>query len=125
MENQSHSTESNDNIKHESVASAPTGREFHYAGFWMRFWAYLLDLAVVASLNSLLIKPIFHLADIPQRDGFFSPYTIVTVIILYGYFVLMTKYFGQTLGKMVFGLKVVSLKNSPLTWPVVLFREGV
>jgi uncharacterized RDD family membrane protein YckC len=37
----------------------------------------------------------------------------------------MTKYFGQTLGKMVFGLKVVSLKDSTLTWPVVLFREVV
>lgn len=125
MENQSHSTESNDTIKHEPAVSAPIGSEFHYAGFWMRFWAYLLDLAVVASLNSLLIKPIFHLADIPQGHGFFSPYTIVTVIIFYGYFVLMTKYFGQTLGKMVFGLKVVSLKDSTLTWPVVLFREGI
>lgn len=49
----------------------------------------------------------------------------MTVIIFYGYFVLMTKYFGQTLGKMVFGLKVVSLKDSTLTWPVVLFREGI
>ena len=42
--------------------STPIGSEFHYAGFWMRFWAYLLDLAVIASLNNLLIYPIFHLA---------------------------------------------------------------
>ena len=74
MENQSHSTESNDNIKHEPAVSTPIGSEFHYAGFWMRFWAYLLDLAVVASLNSLLIKPIFHLAGISRGDGFFLLY---------------------------------------------------
>ncbi len=32
----------------------------HYAGFWMRFWAYLLDLIVVGSLDRLLVKPIFR-----------------------------------------------------------------
>ena len=31
----------------------------------------------------------------------------LTAAVFFAYFVLMTKYFGQTLGKMVFGLKVV------------------
>lgn len=99
-----------------------------YAGFWMRFWAYLLDLIVVGSLNRLLIKPVFRLLDIPVAEfHLFAPITIVTAIVFYLYFVLMTKYFGQTLGKMVFGLKVVNLdgNNSPLTWGTVLFREWI
>ena len=39
---------------------------------------------------------------------------------------IMTKFFKQTLGKMVFGLKVVSLvPEKRLTWDVVLFREVI
>lgn len=99
---------------------------FRYAGFWMRFWAYLLDLVVVGSLNRMLVKPVFRLVDVPLVDfNFFAPISIVTAIVFYLYFVLMTKFFKQTLGKMVFGLKVVNLKNTQLTWGTVLFREWI
>ncbi|XJZ29122.1 RDD family protein [Bacillota bacterium Lsc_1132] len=92
----------------------------------MRFWAYLLDLAVIGSLNRLLIKPVFRFLDIPLAEfNMFAPISIVTAIVFYLYFVLMTKFFGQTLGKMVFGLKVVNLKSGPLTWGTVLFREWI
>ncbi len=37
----------------------------------------------------------------------------------------MTKFFGQTLGKMVFGLRVISLKHDQLTWSDVLFRDWI
>jgi uncharacterized RDD family membrane protein YckC len=97
-----------------------------YAGFWMRFWAYLLDLLVVASLNRLLIFPFFHLFDIPvDRTNMFAPATIATTLTFYAYFVLMTKFFQQTLGKMVFGLKVIDESGKPLTWTTVLFREVI
>jgi uncharacterized RDD family membrane protein YckC len=97
-----------------------------YAGFWMRFWAYLLDLLVVASLNRLLIFPFFHLLDISvDRTNMFAPATIATTLTFYAYFVLMTKFFQQTLGKMVFGLKVIDESGKPLTWTTVLFREVI
>lgn len=97
-----------------------------YAGFWMRFWAFLLDLVVVGSLNRLLIKPIFRFLDIPVTEfSLFAPISVVTALMFYIYFVLMTKYLGQTLGKMVFGLKVVNLDNGRLTWGTVLFREWI
>lgn len=35
----------------------------------------------------------------------------------------MTKYFNQTLGKMIFGIKVTSLKEENLNWGTILFRE--
>ena len=38
---------------------------------------------------------------------------------------MMTKYLGQTLGKMVLGLKVVSLKEESLSWGTVFFREVI
>ena len=35
----------------------------------------------------------------------------------------MTKHFGQTIGKMIMGLKVISLTDEHLTWSAVIFRE--
>lgn len=95
-----------------------------FAGFWMRFWAYLLDLIVIGSINRILISPVFRALDISLYESdMLAPMSIATAITFYLYFVLMTKYFGQTLGKMVFGLKVVNLDGAPLTWSTVLFRE--
>ncbi|WP_042342354.1 RDD family protein [Bacillus timonensis] len=95
-----------------------------YAGFWMRFWAYLLDLVVISSINRILINPIFRALDLPlSESSMFSAASISTAIVFYLYFVLMTKFFSQTLGKMVFGIKVVSLDEQSLTWGTVLFRE--
>lgn len=96
----------------------------HYAGFWMRFWAYLLDLIVVGSLKRLFVFPIFRWLDLPLfAHELFAPVHVASAVIFYGYFVLFTKITGQTIGKMVFGLKVVPLKNERLTWPAVIFRE--
>lgn len=108
----------------------PTGENHlfagRYAGFWTRFWAYLLDLIVIGSINRLIINPVFRALDIPLlEEGVFSPMTIATAVVFYLYFVLMTKYLGQTLGKMVFGLKVVELDGTSLTWGTVIFREWI
>lgn len=97
-----------------------------YAGFWMRFWAYLLDLIVVGSIERILIKPLFRVLDISLTEfNMFAPISIASAVIFYLYFVLLTKYFNQTLGKMVFGLKVVDLHNDKLTWGTCLFREWI
>jgi uncharacterized RDD family membrane protein YckC len=97
-----------------------------YAGFWMRFWAYLLDLIVVGSIERLIIKPIFRALEIPLIEfNMFAPISIASAIIFYLYFVLMTKNFNQTLGKMVFGIKVIDLKNDKLSWGTILFREWI
>jgi uncharacterized RDD family membrane protein YckC len=97
-----------------------------YAGFWMRFWAYLLDLIVVGSIERLIINPIFRALEIPLIEfNMFAPISIASAIIFYLYFVLMTKYFNQTLGKMVVGIKVIDLKNDKLSWGTILFREWI
>lgn len=96
------------------------------AGFWMRFWAYLIDLLIVAGLTSILIKPAFALLGLQTGDiPWYAPYTILSAIVFYGYFVLMTKFFRQTVGKMIIGLRVVSLKSDDLSWTTLLFREWI
>ncbi|MDO8226239.1 RDD family protein [Bacillus cabrialesii] len=99
-----------------------------YAGFWVRFWAFLLDWLVVWGLNHLLVSPLFTVLDLPKTSGMFtlSAYSVTTLVVYLAYFALMTKFFRQTLGKMVFGLKVVSVKpDRKLTWSTVIFREVV
>ncbi|PKM57588.1 MAG: hypothetical protein CVU98_05380 [Firmicutes bacterium HGW-Firmicutes-3] len=85
-----------------------------YAGFWMRFFAYLLDLILVGSIQRIML---FFLGE-----GFIK--TALSVILFLAYFVLMTKLNqGQTLGKMVFGLRVICFKEEELSWSTVLVRE--
>ncbi|WP_062104254.1 RDD family protein [Bacillus niameyensis] len=97
-----------------------------YAGFWMRFWAYLLDLLIIFSINGIIVKPIFRAFGISlSESGIITGYGIASTIIFYAYFILMTKFFKQTLGKMVFGLKVIPIEQAELTWGTVIFREGI
>lgn len=97
---------------------------YYLAGFWIRFWAYLLDLIVIGSITRLIVNPIFNLLDISLSDGsMFAPISIITSILFYGYFVLMTKFFSQTIGKMVFGIQVIDLKGKKPSWGTILFRE--
>lgn len=111
-------------MKDENVSdNHHISRSYHYAGFWMRFWAYLLDLIVTSSVIRLFVNPIFHLLDIEKGTSMFSGYSVIGAVIFFSYFIFMTKFFGQTLGKMVFGLRVVSLQTDRLSWMDVLFRE--
>lgn len=114
------------NESEQEVDRSEDKKHFHYAGFWMRFWAYLLDLIVIGSIDRIIVNPIFHVLDIPLLEAnLFAPISVATAVTFYAYFVLMTRYFQQTLGKMVFGLKVISIDGTKLTWSTILFREWI
>lgn len=113
-------TEIQEDKRNSHVSSPSTIR---YAGFWMRFWAYMVDVLVTSSISTILLNP-FSALDKASPLGW--TYTgMIAVLIFFIYFVLMTKYFGQTLGKMIFGLKVMRKDGTPLTWNDVLFREVI
>lgn len=96
------------------------------AGFWVRFWAYLIDLIVISGITSVLFKPVFALLGVEtSTDSWLAPFAILSSVLFYTYFVLMTKFFSQTVGKMIFGVKVVSLKKERLDWGTLLFREWI
>ncbi|WP_240374606.1 RDD family protein [Bacillus piscicola] len=97
-----------------------------YAGFWMRFWAYLFDLLIVFSVNGILLSPLMFLENASVTLlGFFTLQGLLSVVVSYVYFVVMTKYFGQTLGKMILGIKVVHKDGTPLRWSDLIFREVI
>ena len=99
-----------------------------FAGFWTRFWAYVIDLIIVSSISGILIKPLFRIVDFPiSNPGFllFSPYKVALLILFLTYFAVMTKIFSQTVGKMILGIKVIRTDSSNLTWGNILFREVI
>ncbi|MBM7630957.1 RDD family protein [Geomicrobium sediminis] len=95
-----------------------------YAGFWLRLWAYLIDLLIVASLSSIIIHPLFAFLFTPELAiGVFTIQGVLLAVSYYVYFVVMTKVWQQTLGKMVFGLKVERTDEQRLVWKDVFIRE--
>ena len=96
------------------------------AGFWVRFWAYIVDILILSSIGMLLIKPIFRLFSLELNNPvWYAPFTVITAVIFYAYFVFMTKLCSQTIGKMIFGIRVVSNNGEKLTWGNVIFREWI
>lgn len=99
-----------------------------FAGFWTRFWAYVIDLLIVSSISGIFIKPVFRVLDIKISNPsflLFSPYKVTILILFLAYFALMTKFAGQTVGKMILGIKVVRQDGGKLNWSTILFREVI
>lgn len=102
-------------------------KEHRYAGFWMRLWAYLVDVIVVFSISGIFTS-MLSLSDSFSTFsllGFWSANALVSGIFYYSYFLIMTKLTGQTLGKMIFNLKVISENGENLTWFDLFFREVI
>lgn len=118
----------NQTVSQKPAYTAERNEQFIHkpAGFWVRFWAYLIDLLVISSISSIVIYPLFRIFgwDV-QGTTWYAPIGFLTGIIFYAYFVAMTKYFYQTVGKMIFGLRVISLKGDSLTFISILFREWI
>ncbi len=94
-----------------------------FAGFWIRFCAYLLDLIVLGSFVRIIRSPLMLIIGADRLSiGFFE--LTLAAILFPVYFVLFTKFTdGQTPGKMVFGLKVVCFNEEKLSWQTVIVRE--
>lgn len=108
------------------VQEEPIHYALKTAGFWVRFWAFLVDVLIITAIGGILVNPIFYVMDWSLSESvWYAPISIISAIVYYSYFVLMTKFFGQTLGKMALGLRVVSLKHDKLTWSDVLFRDWI
>ncbi|NLI93059.1 MAG: RDD family protein [Peptococcaceae bacterium] len=93
-------------------------------GFWIRFWAFILDLAVIA-MSSLVFFRIVWPAGLETTTV--KSFILINAFFpgIWGsiYFVLMTIFWGQTIGKMIMGIKVIRKDGLPLNWGTVVMRE--
>lgn len=94
---------------------------FYYAGFFIRLLAFAIDMLVASSLADIIKNLIGN--DYTITDSL-SAFSIIYWIIILAYFTLMT-YFnkGQTLGKMITDIKVISARGEKLTFSQVVSRE--
>lgn len=103
-----------------------TNQPIQYAGFWIRWAAYFVDILI-----SLL--PILILASVIQfafgnpsnfrevSEGFY--FNIAELLMACLYYVGMTYKWGATLGKKIFGLEVRSSKTERLGFWQTVVRE--
>lgn len=134
-ENNKRSLESNEELVEDTMTSDGKAtidsissdiQNVRQAGFWIRFWAYIIDVIVVSSLNSIILSPlIFFQESALLQWEYISVMGIFGGIVYYLYFLFMTKLFSQTLGKMIIGIKVISLEEKQITWGDLLFREVI
>lgn len=97
---------------------------FFYIGFWLRIFAFSIDLLVIWSINRLIVQSLFLVLRYPLSEESFSAFSLSKLAVYLLYFIVSTKWTnGQTIGKIIFGIRVVSFKEEKLSWGTVLIRE--
>ncbi len=98
----------------------------HYAGFISRFLAYFIDIAVLTVtivafgwfINA--ISELFPLDIIPGGAFRILFATLAAVLLLFIYFIFFWTLIGQTPGKMLLGLRVISVDGGPVSpWQAI------
>ncbi len=89
-----------------------------YAGFWLRAMALVLDTLALYSLYIIIRWLIGH----PISDPSFMM-IIFELVIGFLYYITLTAIYGQTLGKMVLGVRVIVADHRRLHLGTVLLRE--
>lgn len=97
---------------------------YFYAGFWSRLSAFVIDLIMVGSLVTILINTPLALFSVSAVEWkLFRRISELAVYLLY--FITLTKLTnGQTLGKMILGIRVIHIGRESLSWDTVIIREG-
>ena len=93
-----------------------------YASFGLRAFAFIVDMLVIGAINKILINVLG--IDLDYEIYGIEMVEILRWIVTILYFViisLVTK--GQTLGKMIVGIRVVSLTSDKLDLGQILIRE--
>lgn len=120
-----------------TITQSPLSSEMAKAGFWRRLPAFLIDTILLQILKVIILFPLkanlgidetsfASIEDIIQDFesfviyGFFS--IIVYVIISGFYFTLFYGSTGQSIGKKIMGLKVVSAAGGAMTYKKAFIR---
>ena len=96
-----------------------------YAGFWTRFISYLIDMIVIYAISSLLNTISFGLLNKVLDFPILGEESLSYVIVMFTYFISMTYFFSQTLGKMIMKIKIETNRGDKLNFVDVVYRELV
>lgn len=98
------------------------------AHFFTRFVSYIIDVILIWAMSQILIYPVLGMLGVKDLQFWlpiFSLDNILSGLLFFSYFVLMTYFLSQTLGKMITGISVVDKDKKKLTFPQVIYRELV
>lgn len=112
------------------ASGAVVTAKWHYAGFWIRVVARLIDgiillivqaciaLAFFGTFGAQFLPSMMRSVPIGRRLGF----QLLSYLIAIGYETVFLHYRGATPGKMALGLKVVRSDGGPLGWGISVGR---
>lgn len=112
------------------AGGAAVTSKWHYAGFWIRVVARLIDgitLGLAQAFIALLFFGTFGAQFLPSLMrsapiGLRLSFHVLSYAIAIAYEALFLRYQGATLGKMALGLKVVRSNGESLGWGVSVGR---
>lgn len=116
------------------TASTTGNTALRYSGFWVRWAAAMIDGWVTTIVTYVIFIPFgFSMGIMGSATGNEEAFSIGTAIVtmllsfllVLGYYVLMTYYYGATLGKMAVGARVCAEDGSRLSFGTVVLREFV
>lgn len=108
-------------MKMEEMTPANEKISYQPAGFGIRLSAYLIDLVVILAITN------FTAARSPVIDSssLLIPGLASLGIVGSLYFLLMTGFFRQTIGKMITGIEVIGIDGRTPGWSNLFFREVI
>lgn len=114
------------------MQSISENEKVEYAGFWVRAFAYFVDLLIIG-FPMLFLRLIFWLINLGFEESFLAKPLLfqydLTDIIIYllqsVYFIACTYLTGTTLGKRLLNLKVVAKDEEKPELLTIIYRETV
>ncbi|MGG1660601.1 RDD family protein [Brevibacillus sp. NRS-1366] len=109
----------------ENSYPADTLPHYQFAGFWIRVCATLLDSLFLIGISLLIFNPLRRALGV--SDYVFSLIDLIEVLFDLLYMVLLTWVKGQTLGKVITGIRVISARQARanLSAGQVILREVI
>lgn len=109
---------SNPNTKKSATYFDSLPRYF-FSGFLIRFFAFTVDMMIVGSLSTMVFSPLSVFLPLGEAGRKFISSAVCAI-----YFFSLTFFTnGQTLGKMIFGLRVMEADGKRLRLSTVVIRE--
>lgn len=93
-----------------------------YAGFWIRYVAYVID-GIILIIPNLVSFSIPQLIFSPPISAFVGP--LLRIVVTFTYFVWLTHKYGATLGKKLVGITVKNDNFQSLSLGKVFVRETI
>jgi uncharacterized RDD family membrane protein YckC len=118
---------------YELLKKEEQGRVVQWGGFFRRTWAFFVDglvlgffslLLVFLSLLAYRVGLAAHQSSVSweSEGGLFSVLLAAWIVLVGGYFVVLHRIDGRTVGKWLFGLRVVGIERGPITLSQALIR---